>query len=412
MTERVARFARTRDPRALWPELTESASAEARRAIERAVRAVLADETRVVLDAHGKDAIYALTVAGFTTGTGPLLARWMEDGRVQAPSAVRDAFALQLKHGRGRAARMQHGVLPAFDALLARDITPVVIKGFHTAQAYCEEPGVRPMSDVDIVVPPERIDEAEVALEAANFRPRTPRVRPYQRDWVAANVDPRVFSVERHDVRSRWHLELHESFNRKFPNFVQADLDGERHHVTTIDVAGRRLLAPAQPLLLLVLACQLSSELGTIRLMRLIDLVRAVRADRAKGTLDWDDVLAALQRTGAARFTYPALAMAEDLAPGTIDPRVINVARDASTWGVRHRVDRLAPGGNSLEGTSLIAKFMWAQNPIGVARSALDFLTRGTSPSGASQWRAFMRHLTAGALSLGAPDERKNGASD
>ena len=378
------------------------------------MRAVLADETQVVLDAHGKDAIYALTVAGFTTGTGPLLARWMEDGRVQAPSAVRDAFAVQLEHGRRRAARMQQGVLPAFDALLARGITPVIVKGFHTALAYCEEPGVRPMSDVDIVVPPGCIDDAEAALGAAGFRPTTRRVRPYTRNWIAANVDPRVFSIERADARSRWHLELHESFDRYFANDADAHLDGERHHVGPIHVAGRTLLAPAQPLLFLVLACQLSSELGTMRLMRLIDLVRVIRATRAQGTLEWDDVLAAFRRTGAARFAYPALALADDLAPGTIDPRVLSSARAASGWGVRHTVRRLVPSGTLVERTSVITMFMWTSSPFGVISSLIRKLTRHVSPNGegSAKWRALLRHSMSGALSVGAPDERRNGAGD
>ena len=408
VTERLGRFTRTRDPRALWPDLTESASAEARLAIEHVVRAVLAGETHVVLDAHGKDAIYALTVAGFTMGCGPLLGRWMKDGRVQSPPAVQDVFADQLEHGRRRFERMQRGVLPAFDALLARGITPVAIKGFHLALAYHEEPGVRPMTDVDVVVPATSVADAEAALEASAFLPTSPMSRPYRRNWKAADVDPRAFSLERTDARSRWQLEVHESFNRPFPNEYYARLDSEQHRVAPIDVAGRTILAPVQPLLFLVLACHLSSELGTVRLMRLIDLVRVVRADRANGTLDWVEVMTAFQRTSAARFTYPAMAMAEDLAPGTIDLRALEVARKASTWGVRHTVKRIVPRGGSLERTSLITMFMWDTNPLDIALNAIGKLARSALRRGAgiAEWRALLRRLRSGALSVGAPDER------
>lgn len=407
VTERMRQFLQSRDPRVLWPALTASALTAARGAIERVVRAVLADERHVMLEAHGDREAYALSIAAFTSGTGALLACWMEDRRVQTPSAVQALFARQLDHGRRRAARVQRGVLPAFDALLARSITPIVIKGFHTALAYCEEPGVRPMSDVDIVVSPACIDDAEAALEAAGFLPTTRRVRPYKRDWMATNVDPRVFSVERTDARSRWQLELHESFDRDFPGGVDARLGSEGHHVVPFVVAGRTLLAPAQPLLSLVLACQISSELDSMRLMRLIDLVRVIRADRAHGKLDWDEVLAAFRRTGAARFAYPALALAEDLAPSTIDQRVLASARKACTWGIRHTVKRLVPGGGSMDRSNLIMMLMWAESPLGVVRSAMRVLARSMSRGrpGIIAWRALLRRIAAGAFSFGPPDE-------
>jgi hypothetical protein len=150
-----------------------------------------------------------------------------------------------------------------------------------------------------------------------------------------------------------------------------------------------------------------------MRLMRLIDLVRVIRTDRAQDRLDWDELLAAFQRTGAARFTYPALAMAEDLAPGTIEPRVLAAAREASTWGVRHTVKRLVPAGGTMERTSLITMFMWADSPLGIARSAMEKLARSASPNATrtNPWRALLRQLTSGALSMSAPDERTNGAT-
>lgn len=412
VTARLRRFTQTRDPRALWPHLTTPVHDAARASIERAVRAVLADDRHrnAPLDAEGEPGAQALGVAAFTTGTGALLARWIEDGRVRAPAAVAEVLRAHLHHGRQRAQRIERGVLPAFDALLARGITPVVVKGFHTARAYCEEPGVRPMADADVVVPPESVATAEAALEAAGFRPTTRAKSPYKREWKAVDVDERVFSVERPDARSRWQLELHASFDRDFFNRPGpgARLDSERQHVAPLRIAGRALLAPSQPLLLLVLACQLSSELGSMRLMRLIDLVRVVRTDRANGTLDWDEVLAAFRRTGAAQFTYPALAMAEDLAPGTIEPRVLEAARVASTWGARHVVDRLAPAGRTADSTSLIERFMWAESPWGILRGALGKVARSAAPNGrgVGQWRAFLRHIVNGRLTIGAPDER------
>src|SRR5207237_8966615 len=98
---------------------------------------------------------------------------------------------------------------------------------------------------------------------------------------------------------------------------------------------GRAVSAPTHPLLLIALAAQVSSELESMRLMRLVDLVTVVRRDTALGTLDWHALDAAIRRTQAANVLYPSLTLAENLAPGTIDPRVLRTIRDGVTWVVR-----------------------------------------------------------------------------
>jgi putative nucleotidyltransferase-like protein len=409
VTERMARFAHSLDLRALWPTLSESALVSARRAVERAVRAVLADAPRVALDPEGQHEPYALSIAAFTSGTGALLERWREEHRLEIAPAARHVFAKHLDHGRRRAARLQRGVLPVFDALLARDITPVLIKGSHTSLAYCEEPGVRPIADVDIVIPPGRVADAESALQEMGFQATSPALRPYKRHWIAANVDPRVFSVERSDAQTRWHLDLHASFDRPFGDGIHARIDGERHSVAPLDVSGRILLAPTQPLLLLVLACQLSADLDSMRLMRLVDLVRVIRTDLQRRKLDWDELLAAFERTGVARYTYPALALAEDLAPGTIDGRVLSRARAACNWAIRSTVDRLTPSGGYADHRSIVRMFMWANSPLGAIGRAMvraASLALGDRNTLVIVCRAVGRRVAAGAYTFGVRDER------
>lgn len=407
VTERLRRFARSRDPRVLWPALAEPALATARRAIEQAVRAVLTDEKPATLDAEGESASYAVKIAAFTTGTGALLGRWIEDGRLDAAATVRPLLARELEQGRRRAARIEREVLPAVDALLARGITPVVLKGFHTARGYCEEPGVRPCADVDLLVPPARADAAEAALREAGFEPTTARLRPYKRHWMGVNVDPRTFSVEGIDERNRWEIDLHESFDRRIVA-GNITLDSERGHVAPFDFAGRALLATTQPLLLLVLACQISADLKSMRLMRLVDLVRVIRADRANGRLDWDEVLTHIQRTDSARFAYPALALAERLSAGTIEQRVLAHARGKSSWAIRRTVTRLAPAGDSADKTSLMLHVMWAKGPLDFVAILIRLLWGIVAPgprAALTTCRMLLRRIAAGAFSFGRPNE-------
>jgi hypothetical protein len=286
----------------------------------------------------------------------------------------------------------------------------VALKGFHTARAYFSEPALRRMADVDIMVPPNRIGDAERALAAAGFRSASSGARPYKRDWIAAHIDQRVFSLELPDERTRWMLELHTSLDRVFQLGAVAKLDAERGLVETQTLAGRRLLVLRQPLLLLTLACHCSQELDGSRLLRLFEMVRIIREDAAAGRLDWNDALAMIQRTGVAPYTYPALALVEQLAPGTVDRRVLALGRAGSTWAARHTVARLAPAGGSLDSRGVVRQMMWTRGPVGLLQRVLRVFwpasLRSTEGVGAG-WRARIRRIRSGGLTISAPDETR-----
>jgi hypothetical protein len=407
---RLQAYARTGDPSTLWPGLTETARVSALREIERITRAVLAGSRHVhVVDPQGAHATYALLIAGHTSGIGTLLGRWIADGTAVAREDVVRGFSTQLGHARRRAGRLTREMAPVLDALEASGVRPVALRGFHTSRAYFEEPGLRRMADVDLLVPPRQIGQAEAALRGIGFRPTTPVLRPYRRDWIGPEVSSEIFSVEVEDERNRWTLDLHASLDRFFHPGAVARLDSELDHVEPIDIDGRPLLALRAPLLLLSLASHCSQELHANRLLRLVEIVRVIRADRAAGRLDWDHFLSMTTRTRAARFTYPALALAEELAPGTVDPRVLAGGRRASTWAARHAVTRLSPAGGSADRRGAVRQLMWTRGSVAV----LHWLLCAVWPGGLTRprdflygWRGRWRRLREGRLSLWAPDER------
>src|SRR5262245_40316326 len=327
VARRLTNFQRTKNPASLWPGLAERERVAAARELEHVARAVLAGEARIPLDTSERHTPYALGVAGHTTGMGPLIGRWIEQGVLTPAPATAEVFAEHVINGRSRAARMEREVLPAIDALLARGITPVVLKGFHTARVYFDEPGVRPMSDVDLLVPVAAVAEAEAALQDAGFRPESAALRPYKRDWIGPGVDPRVFSVERSDARSKWGLELHASLDRLYHPGATARLDRERSRVEAFEIASRPMRVLPPPPLVVYLACHCSQELDSIRLMRVFELATVIRAERLAGRLDWHEISDLLERTGATEFTFPAFALVEDLAPGTVDARLLGITR-------------------------------------------------------------------------------------
>jgi hypothetical protein len=410
VARRVRRFEETKDPAVIYPRLAEAARVAAGRELERVTQEILAGREGVWIDPGEVHDPYALAIAGHTTGMAPLVGRWIEDGTVDGRSPVRFAFLDYLSHARRRAARIEREALPALDALVDRGLEPVVLKGFHTARVYYEEPAVRRMGDVDLAVPANRVADAEAALAHAGFRPDSEALRPYKRDWIGNHVDPRVFSLELPDERTRWVVELHGSLDRHLHPGAVARLDAESGNVEPFDIAGRRVWVAAQPLLLVSLACHCSQELDASRLLRLFEIVRIVRSDSRAGRLSWDDVLGMLRRTANARYTYPAFALAEELAPGTIDPRVLSMGRKASTWAARHTVARLVPAGGSPDSRGALKQLMWTSGTLAVAHR----IVRNVWPASFARpgdvipgWRVRFRRLRSGLVSLGAPDERR-----
>ncbi|HTE47835.1 MAG TPA: nucleotidyltransferase family protein [Gemmatimonadaceae bacterium] len=409
---RLAAFGRTQDPAHLWPRLTEAARVSAAHELARVTSEVLAGSRAVALDPAQAHDPYALTIAGHTTGMGPIIGRWAEDGLITGAAPALDFFALHLRHARRRFERMERELLPVLDALIGAGISPIVLKGFHTAHVYFEEPGMRRMSDVDLMVAPSEVAEAERALSAAGFVPETEALRPYKRDWIGPCVDPRLFSVELFDERSKWILELHASLDRIYHPGAIARLDSELEFrsLESFDLAGRQVRVLSPELLVVTLACHCSQELDGTRLARLLELVRVIRGTGSgRPPIKWNDVLEILQRTGAARFTFPALALVDDLAPGTVDARVLEVGRRASTWAALHTVARLAPAGGSLDDRGVLRQLMWTRGPVAI----LQRLLRNIWPAAFTRpgdvipgWRVRLRRLRRGVMSFNAPNER------
>ncbi|MEP6729980.1 MAG: nucleotidyltransferase family protein [bacterium] len=409
LAQRLDRFSRTEDPADLWPGLTDAARVSAARELERVTAEVLRGASGIYIDAAGTHTSYALAVAGHTTGMGPLFGRWIEDELVDAAPDVRAKFAAHVLHARRRAERIEREVLPALDALLEHGITPVVLKGFYTSRKYFEEPGLRRMADVDIMVTPEVEFTTRQALQNAGFRAHKPAVVAHKQDWIGQDVEDRVFSVELSDERSRWILELHTSLDYHFETGSIARLDLERERVESFGIAGRKVLVPSPELLLAMLACHCSQELHSSRLLRLVEIVRVIRAEVASRRLDWNGFLEMLRRTDSLRYVYPSLSLAERLAPGTVDARVLDAAKRASTWATRHTTARLTAAGGRIDERGVIRQLMWTRGFTGL----LQRMRRKVQPVSERprdvelRLRADLRRLRAGRFSISAPDERE-----
>ena len=138
-----------------------------------------------------------------------------------------------------------------------------------------------------------------------------------------------------------------------------------------------------QPLLLLHLAAHAGAGWQNLTLLRQVELILVVREDLAAGRLSWDAFLDLGARTGALGYAYPALTLADRLAPGTVPPSVLGACAAAAPAAVRGALARLTPASaQRIDRSSLSEHFMWASGWRGRLRQlAADLIPAEGWPS-------------------------------
>ena len=381
LARRNTAFLVSRDPRDLWPGASLPAIQVAASAIGRAVECILGG-ANAELTPEGFSP-QELGVAALVTGVGPLLGFWRERGELATDEAMGAVLDTHLRHGRARDARIRACMRVVSDALAARGVGPGVIKGFHTGEVYFPDPGVRPFSDVDLIVRAEEIPAAREVLRALAFHEGEGYRRPYKREWRASDDDGRIRSFDYWHANNGWSVELYDGLSFDFLHGhgtrlrAVAALDGEWQS------GGGMFRVPTQPQLIALLAVHASGELYASRLLRLVELVLVARKDVERGTLDWHAVGAFLDDARASRFAYPAFRLADQLVPGVIDANVLRACERASTNRTRAVVASFTPTSPVLQrDTSLSQRLMWARGWLGVVRRVWTFVRplRGASP--------------------------------
>jgi hypothetical protein len=380
---RRIREARMRgQPRWLWPELPIPLWRAATAEVVRATAEGLAGRA-AVLDAGGRLGAEALGIAAFLTGTGPLLGRWTERGALAADADAADLFALHLVHGRARAERMHRVLEDALAALAAAGVEAIVAKGMATARTLFPEPGTRPMGDMDIVVPPAAINAGERALAGAGFVRLAAEYerRPYHADWRPPDGGGAVHSLSLLHRDNPLALNLRDRFDRH--TALGTVRLGWPAAADTAPLPGVRTPARmlAGPFLIAHLAAHASEARENLLLIRLVELVLAFRAGVDAAALE-----AFLRERRMAHRVHPAITLAERLAPGTVDPRLLRALDEAAGPRLRRtvaaldlaylqRLDQPVAGGRAFG----------ARGPADDLRAALRWVVPFSSPARLAQ---------------------------
>lgn len=348
------------DPAWLWPDITVEAWREALGRIADVAQAVLSGAAPPPrLDGDSA----AIGLAGYTSGLGPLLGWWAQAGALEASPTVRPVLDRHLAHNRIRAARLEAAAIEVTRRLAQAGLAVAVLKGADTGRAYFPDPGVRPASDIDLLVRPEDARAAEAVLAAQGFAEASRGER--ESSWRPPACPPAPRSLTLAHADDPWSIDLHSSLNLMVSAGAPlAALDAAQPMASRRPWAlGPHAVALDQPLLLFHLAIHAGAGLQNLTLLRLVELTLVIRQDLAAGRLTWDAFLAMGERLGLSGFAYPALKLCNDLTPDIVPPNVLDLCARAAPRGVQRLVRRLTPAtAQRIERSSIGEHFMWTDD--------------------------------------------------
>jgi hypothetical protein len=343
-------------PAWLWPDVPIDDWRSALVGIEGAIAAILAGGRGVGLEGDAQ----AIGLAGYTSGMGPLLGLWLEQGWLRADRPIAVILARHLAHNRLRSATMRAAAVEIVGRLADRRIEALVLKGAHTGATYFPEPGARPASDIDILVADGEASAAEGVMARSGLALKS-RAR-WESSWFPPSAGREPRSLTYVHAEDPWSIDLHSSLNISVGYGTPlAALDLGRPMASggrwPVDSRARVL---DQPLLLLHLATHAGAGWQNLTLLRQVELVLVIRQDLAAAQLSWDAFLEVGARTGALSYAYPALHLAEKLAPGAVPQEVLDHCAARTPAAVRRALEPLTPAmAQRIDRNSVGEHFMW-----------------------------------------------------
>lgn len=350
-------------------------------------------------------------LAGYTSGLGPLLGHWISRGALLAPPATSALLELHYRHNRLRMRRLARAATRVVSRLLGQDIRVTVLKGMHTAFTCFPAPGTRPMSDVDLMIDPADKPAAGQALRELGFVLECERSLPDEQSWRSGSARPTAQSLSFVHWDDPWTIDLHSSANRRpcagGPILAFDDIVRAAQPCRWPLHPGAQVLPPAASLLFL--ASHAGYQLHNLRMLRLVELVFAIRHARASGGLRWDQLVELGAASGTLPCAFPALKLADALAPGSVPEAVLSACEQSAPGALVRLVARLRPEtAQRLIHCSIEERYAWASTWRGRARQFVHDLLPFDEPlrSMASTMRTRFWRVARGRVSIAAPAAR------
>ena len=383
--EVLSRFAwakRQGAPNWLWPETSVLAWQGALIEIESVTRQILhGGRCDVTEDSRPED----FGIAAYTSGMGPLLGHWLSAGSLVAPPGIEEVLALHYSQNRIRMKRLAERACRIVEHLTERGVDVTVLKGMDTAFSFFPTPGTRSTSDIDLLIPPGQKQLAEKCLREMGFLPEHASRVPDEQFWrhVSSPVLPQSLSYVHQD--DPWGVDLHTSTNRRYgagaPIIRLDDLIAKTATDRWSLCRRARTLAPAGNILFL--ACHAGCHFSNLRMIRLVELVFAIRHDYARREWNWNDVIDLGTQTSTLSSAYAALALADDLAPGIVPASALENCRTKAPGTVVEIVIGLSPAtAHCIRRISLRERYMWTSSWYGRIRQLVFDIFPADRPIG------------------------------
>lgn len=227
-------------------------------------------------------------------GVAPLLYKVFLSEGIPSAAPIEDLKAAYYANV-ARNMRLFHELERVLDTLVEQGIPVVVLKGAALAKSLYEDPGLRVMSDLDLLVPKERLFDSVTAAEALGYTTepqwRYPEIRRGQRmlTFFEANLDG--------GADGQTHLELHWGLVASEASFYRPRMEWFWQQVTTGEPglkSGTWVLNPTANLLFLCAHLALKHFLykhgdDCTNLRWYYDLHLLINKHREQ--IDWDEVL-------------------------------------------------------------------------------------------------------------------------
>jgi hypothetical protein len=287
-----------------------------------------------------------LAVAAIATGMAPLL-HWQLDGwGVGLEPRAQAKLAVARRAGAHREAGIQGQLAEVLDALAARGLIPIILKGAYLASAVYPAPGLRPMNDIDLLFRPEDLPQAEqVLLElgyGARFKPAEAGARvvkhtsTFRRAGETARTPNPYLSADAGRT-----VEPHSSLEESWYGLRVDVTPGVWSRSREVTLAGHpaRALSPEDTLVHVAVHLVFHLIMGYPSLVQLLDM-RFVLERWAAG-LDWQKIGGLTRAANAAPFIYGALRLAQRALAAPVPGRVLADLSEACAPGPRAQAERL-----------------------------------------------------------------------
>jgi hypothetical protein len=243
-----------------------------------------------------------------------LQARGLIDGVPPGPrQQMRDLYYLSMKRGVRLSARLAQVLRAGHDL----GVPAIALKGAYLAERVYENPAVRPMTDVDLLVRREAVPPVERCLVDLGYT--------RENDEESAEICAHVVYVmprDRWRVEVHWHIEGWNTLDHQ-PSPLAVDVDGLWRRAERTTLVGVECLALAPEDLLLHLCVHLSAHHGFCSngIRSLCDIAEVARHFGAD--LNWDDVRDRARVWGAANCVYVCLRLARDYLAAPVPDAVL-----------------------------------------------------------------------------------------